>query len=273
MSSRGSPGPRTRRMRHERRTRPLFAPRITAPPAIPGAKSASGTIAAVLFFVLFLGWAALVPLDAGVHAAGTIAVAGNRQTVQHRDGGIVTAIHVREGQHVAAGQVLVELSAPELRAAERGADQRLSDLARAARAADGRARRAARLRATGRVRRAQRPTTAKSPRRSWRFSGAEMHARSGAISAQQSVLGQRGQQLSEQQSGYVRAARRPGRAAAADRRGARRPQDDCRQGFRLDQPRPRARACPGRPPGPGSGDEGRICPGRRGHWRDPHADR
>ena len=51
------------------------------------------------FFVLFLGWAALVPLDAGVNAAGTIAVAGNRQTVQHKDGGVVTAINVREGQH------------------------------------------------------------------------------------------------------------------------------------------------------------------------------
>ena len=55
---------------------------------------------------MFLGWAALVPLDAGVHAQGTIAVAGNRQSVQHRDGGVVTAIHVREGQHVRAGEVL-----------------------------------------------------------------------------------------------------------------------------------------------------------------------
>ena len=78
-----------------------------------------GTIIAVLFFVLFLGWAAFMPLDAGVHAAGQIAVAGNRQSVQHRDGGVVTAIHVREGQHVRAGEVLIELSAPELRASER----------------------------------------------------------------------------------------------------------------------------------------------------------
>ena len=79
-----------------------------------------GAIAAALFFVLFLGWAALMPLDAGVNAPGTIAVAGNRQTVQHRDGGTITAIRIREGQHVTAGQVLIELSAPELRAAERG---------------------------------------------------------------------------------------------------------------------------------------------------------
>ncbi len=86
-----------------------------------------GAAIAAAFFVVFLGWAAFVPLDAGVHAPGTIAVAGNRQTVQHRDGGVVTAIHVREGQHVRAGEVLVELSAPELKASERALDQRLSD--------------------------------------------------------------------------------------------------------------------------------------------------
>ena len=39
-----------------------------------------GLIIAIAFFVVFLGWAAFVPLDAGVHASGTIAVAGNRQT-------------------------------------------------------------------------------------------------------------------------------------------------------------------------------------------------
>ena len=71
------------------------------------------------FFIVFLGWAALVPLDAGVNAPGTIAVAGNRQTVQHKDGGVVTAIKVREGQHVRAGEVVIELSAPELKALER----------------------------------------------------------------------------------------------------------------------------------------------------------
>ncbi len=78
-----------------------------------------GVWIAIAFFVIFLGWAALMPLDAGVHAAGQIAVMGNRQSVQQRDGGVVSAIHVREGQHVRAGDVLVELSAPELKAAER----------------------------------------------------------------------------------------------------------------------------------------------------------
>ena len=60
-----------------------------------------------------------MPLDAGVNARGTSRSLGNRQTVQNKDGGVVTAIHVREGQHVKAGQVLIELAAPELRASER----------------------------------------------------------------------------------------------------------------------------------------------------------
>lgn len=79
-----------------------------------------GGAAAVVFFVLFLGWAALAPLDAGAYAPGQVAVSGNRQAVQHREGGVVTALHVAEGDRVRRGQVLVELSAGELAATERG---------------------------------------------------------------------------------------------------------------------------------------------------------
>lgn len=78
-----------------------------------------GTIIA-LFFGLFLGWAALAPLDSGAYAPGQVAVTGNRQAVQHREGGTVSALHVAEGDRVTRGQVLVELSAGELVAAERG---------------------------------------------------------------------------------------------------------------------------------------------------------
>jgi HlyD family type I secretion membrane fusion protein len=160
-----------------------------------------GIAVASLFFVLFLGWAALVPLDAGVNAAGTIAIAGNRQTVQHRDGGVITAMKVREGQHVEAGQVLIELSAPELRAAERGlTSDYLTLLAERARLLAER---------NGQRDFAPPPEFASlSPddreiaAQVIALQRSEMRARSGAISAQQSVLGERGQQLSEQQSGY-----------------------------------------------------------------------
>lgn len=83
------------------------------PEALAGAGVAAG------FFGVFLGWAALAPLDAGVLAPGQVTVSGSRQAVQHRDGGVVEALHVAEGDVVARGQVLIELNAGELCASER----------------------------------------------------------------------------------------------------------------------------------------------------------
>ena len=79
-----------------------------------------GFVVIGLFFVLFLGWAAFAPLDAGAFAHGQVAISGNRQSVQHQQGGVVSALHVSEGDRVRQGQVLVELSSGELRATERG---------------------------------------------------------------------------------------------------------------------------------------------------------
>lgn len=72
------------------------------------------------FFVLFLGWAALAPLDAGAFAPGQVEVSGNRQAVQHREGGVISALRVAEGDRVRRGQVLVELATGNLEATERG---------------------------------------------------------------------------------------------------------------------------------------------------------
>jgi HlyD family type I secretion membrane fusion protein len=79
-----------------------------------------GIIVAGAFFVGLLGWAALTPLDAGAFAEGTVSVSGNRQAVQHRDGGIVTALMVQEGDTVEKGEVLLKVSASDVVAAERG---------------------------------------------------------------------------------------------------------------------------------------------------------
>ena len=78
-----------------------------------------GAIIAGLFFIGVLGWAAFIPLDAGALATGTVAVSGNRQAVQHREGGILTSLDVVEGQTVQKGQALVEVSASEVVATER----------------------------------------------------------------------------------------------------------------------------------------------------------
>jgi HlyD family secretion protein len=160
-----------------------------------------GTAIAALFFILFLGWAAFIPLDAGVHANGQIAVSGNRQTVQHKDGGVITAIHVREGQHVAAEQVLIELSAPELRAAERAlTSDYLTLLAQRARLLAERS--GQRDFATPPEFASLKPEDSPIAEQVLQLQHSEMRARSGAVSAQQSVLGQRAQQLVQQQSGF-----------------------------------------------------------------------
>lgn len=59
---------------------------------------------------------AMVPLTGAVIASGELAPAGQRRTVQHLEGGIVAAIHVRDGDHVAAGAPLLTLRAPDIEA-------------------------------------------------------------------------------------------------------------------------------------------------------------
>lgn len=79
---------------------------------------------ALAFFVGLLGFAALVPLDAGAFAEGIVEVSGKRQAVQHQQGGIVTSLAVKDGDEVVKGQELMRVSASELLAAERGSPDR-----------------------------------------------------------------------------------------------------------------------------------------------------
>lgn len=88
-------------------------------PADPQPEIRAGLIIGFLFFIVFLGWAACAPLDAGAYASGDVVVSGSRQAVQHREGGVVSALRVREGDIVQQGQILVEISADEVRATER----------------------------------------------------------------------------------------------------------------------------------------------------------
>lgn len=73
----------------------------------------------ILFFVLFLGWTTVAPLDAAAVAQGHLVVSGQRQSVQHPTGGVVASIHVREGAKVRRGDILISLSAAEARGQER----------------------------------------------------------------------------------------------------------------------------------------------------------
>ena len=57
--------------------------------------------------VLLALWASLAPISGAVIAAARIKVELERKTVQHREGGIVREIKVRNGQQVRAGDVLI----------------------------------------------------------------------------------------------------------------------------------------------------------------------
>jgi len=64
----------------------------------------------------FILWGSLAPLAQGVVAEGVVQVDGENKTVQHLEGGIVKALHVREGDTVAAGDPLLELDDTKPRA-------------------------------------------------------------------------------------------------------------------------------------------------------------
>ncbi|MGH6952250.1 MAG: HlyD family type I secretion periplasmic adaptor subunit [Vitreimonas sp.] len=93
-----------------------------------GREIIAGLITLAVFFFGFGGWAAFAPLDAAVVAPGVVVVSGNRQTVQHREGGIVSQLNVAEGDRVSRGQVLIELGSPEIVAQERALLSQVVDL-------------------------------------------------------------------------------------------------------------------------------------------------
>lgn len=161
-----------------------------------------GAIAIGLFFVLFLGWAAFARLDAGAWASGQVAVSGNRQAVQHREGGVVGELKVAEGDTVRRGQLLIRLSAGELEATERGvAGQVFALLAHRARLTaerDGRA-----LVAPPEFAGLS-PADAELANASLALQRRQMGARREGRSTETGVLGQRVAQLNEQIVGYER---------------------------------------------------------------------
>lgn len=102
--------------------RPLFPmnpPREPAGLDDPKRDIRRGGIVGALFFLGLGGWAAFAPLDAGVVAPGVVIVSGYRQAVQHRDGGTVSALQVKEGDRVTRNQILLEFGAIEIQAQER----------------------------------------------------------------------------------------------------------------------------------------------------------
>jgi len=76
----------------------------------------SGLALVVLLVIGCGGWAALARLEGAVVAAGTVKVDQNLKEVQHRDGGIVKAIAIRQGDLVNEGQILATLDDVQIKA-------------------------------------------------------------------------------------------------------------------------------------------------------------
>jgi adhesin transport system membrane fusion protein len=89
---------------------------------------------ALLFLVLLIAWMSMAHVDQVVRTQGRLVPGSKPQLVQHLEGGIVSKVHVREGDRVQKGQPLVAVS-DLLASSSRGERQaRLNGLlARAAR--------------------------------------------------------------------------------------------------------------------------------------------
>lgn len=160
-----------------------------------------GLSIAGLFFVGFLGWAAFAPLDAAAYAPGKLVVSGQRQSVQHRDGGVVASIRTAEGRRVNKGDLLIELAGAEVRAQERAlAAQMINYQAQ-------RARLEAELTGAAAIVWPEEFRTATGPRRAEideaiRVQSNEFRARRSSLAAQSSVLGQQSAQANQSATGY-----------------------------------------------------------------------
>ena len=93
--------------------------------ASPGAVSDSARrpimlgLGLVLFFFGGMGtWAAFAPLNSAAIAPGIVKVEGNRKSVQHLDGGIISKLYVKDGDRVETGQLLIALDDSQAAASE-----------------------------------------------------------------------------------------------------------------------------------------------------------
>ncbi|MDE1147149.1 MAG: HlyD family type I secretion periplasmic adaptor subunit [Azospirillaceae bacterium] len=118
------PAPPKRR-REEREFLPA-ALEIMDTPASPVGRAIGGVI--IAFFTLAVAWACIGHIDIIATAPGRIVPSGQVKVVQPMDSGIVTAIQVQDGDHVAAGQPLILLNATTT-AADR--DRATADLVQA----------------------------------------------------------------------------------------------------------------------------------------------
>src|SRR5437660_4124747 len=108
--------PIVRARRHELAFLPAALEIVERPPS-PVGRAISATI--ILIFCLALAWGSFGKIDIVASAQGKIIPSGRTKIIQPFETGVVRAIHVRDGQSVKAGDLLIELD-PTMTGAELG---------------------------------------------------------------------------------------------------------------------------------------------------------
>lgn len=102
---------------------------MTTPSPFSARRPALLGLTALAALLATLGlWGSFTTLDGAVIAPGQVEVAQNRQVVQHPDGGVVASVAIREGQPVAAGDLLLTLDGTAITAEYRIVTAQLLDL-------------------------------------------------------------------------------------------------------------------------------------------------
>ncbi len=102
-----------KRNRDEREFLPAALEIVDTPPS-PVGRAIGLTI--ILVAVIAIAWSIFGKVDIVATASGRIVPAGKTKILQPADTGIVTAIHVSDGDHVKAGDILIELNANQVSA-------------------------------------------------------------------------------------------------------------------------------------------------------------
>jgi HlyD family type I secretion membrane fusion protein len=84
----------------------------------PGQLVFFGGLTTLALMIALFAWASIMQVASAAVATGQVTVEGNRKAVQHRDGGPVEAVFVREGQRVIKGEPLVKLNLSDSEAEE-----------------------------------------------------------------------------------------------------------------------------------------------------------
>jgi HlyD family type I secretion membrane fusion protein len=75
-----------------------------------------GLVVMIIFFAGFGIWAATAPISGAVTASGVVRVETNKKTLKSRDGGVIRAINVKEGDRVTPGKTLIKFDDTNLTA-------------------------------------------------------------------------------------------------------------------------------------------------------------